>query len=82
MGGTVARSSRILSVVTGYPLRARRLGGEAGEGFHFGCDDMFLATGLRPGELLALQFSDVDFRMRTIAVTGTVKRDSVSGLHR
>ncbi|WP_175460549.1 hypothetical protein [Arthrobacter sp. ok909] len=35
--------------------------------------DMFLATGLRPGELLALQFSDVDFRMRTIAVTGTVK---------
>jgi integrase len=44
--------------------------------------DMFLATGLRPGELLSLQFSDVDFRAGTIAVTGTVKRDSVSGLHR
>jgi len=44
--------------------------------------DMFLSTGLRPGELLALQFSDVDFRMGTIAVTGTVKRDSVNGLHR
>jgi len=44
--------------------------------------DMFLATGLRPGELLSLQFSDVDFRAGTIAVTGTVKRDSVKGLHR
>jgi integrase len=44
--------------------------------------DMFLATGLRPGELLALQFSDIDFRKGTIAVTGTVKRDSVNGLHR
>jgi integrase len=44
--------------------------------------DMFLATGLRPGELLALQFSDADFRAGTIAVTGTVKRDSVNGLHR
>ncbi|HCF98948.1 MAG TPA: site-specific integrase [Chloroflexi bacterium] len=44
--------------------------------------DMFLATGLRPGELLALQFSDVDFRAGTITVTGTVKRDSAKGLHR
>lgn len=44
--------------------------------------DMFLATGLRPGELLSLQFSDADFRAGTIAVTGTVKRDSVNGLHR
>ena len=44
--------------------------------------DMFLATGLRPGELLALQFSDVDWHKGTIAVTGTVKRDSVNGLHR
>ena len=44
--------------------------------------DMFVATGLRPGELLALQFSDVDWRAGTIAVTGTVKRDSVNGLHR
>jgi len=44
--------------------------------------EIFLATGLRPGELLALQFSDIDFRAGTIAVTGTVKRDSVNGLHR
>lgn len=44
--------------------------------------DVFLATGLRPGELLALQFSDIDFRSGTVSVTGTVKRDSVSGLHR
>ncbi|MET4094708.1 site-specific integrase [Arthrobacter sp. UYCu712] len=44
--------------------------------------DLFLATGLRPGELLALQFSDVDFSMGTIAVSGTVKRDSVNGPHR
>jgi len=43
---------------------------------------MFMATGLRPGELLALQFSDVDWSAGTIAVTGTVKRDSVNGLHR
>lgn len=43
---------------------------------------MFMATGLRPGELLSLQFSDVDWSAGTIAVTGTVKRDSVNGLHR
>lgn len=44
--------------------------------------DMFLATGLRPGELLALRFSDSDLKAGTIEVTGTVKRDSVHGLHR
>lgn len=44
--------------------------------------EIFVATGLRPGELLALQFSDVDWHKGTIAVTGTVKRDSVNGLHR
>ncbi|MDJ0321692.1 site-specific integrase [Pseudarthrobacter sp. PS3-L1] len=44
--------------------------------------DLFLATGLRPGELLALQFSDVDFRAGTLTISGTVKRDSVNGLHR
>lgn len=44
--------------------------------------EVFTATGLRPGELLALQFSDVDWAAGTIAVTGTVKRDSVNGLHR
>jgi integrase len=43
---------------------------------------LFMATGLRPGELLSLQFSDVDWAQGTIAVTGTVKRDSVNGLHR
>jgi integrase len=44
--------------------------------------EIFVSTGLRPGELLALQFSDVDWHEGTIAVTGTVKRDSVNGLHR
>jgi integrase len=53
-----------------------------GRGATLDAMDMFLATGLRPGELLSLQFSDIDFRAGTIAVTGTVKRDSVNGLHR
>jgi len=44
--------------------------------------DMFIATGLRPGELLGLQWSDIDFKNRTLTVTGTVKRDSVNGFHR
>ncbi|ALV45801.1 hypothetical protein MB46_10245 [Arthrobacter alpinus] len=44
--------------------------------------DVLLATGLRPGELLALRFSDIDYKANTIEVTGTVKRDSVNGLHR
>jgi len=53
-----------------------------GRGATFDAMQMFMATGLRPGELLSLQFSDVDFRAGTITVTGTVKRDSVNGLHR
>jgi integrase len=44
--------------------------------------EIFLATGLRPGELLALQFQDVDWNAGTVTVSGTVKRDSVNGLHR
>ncbi len=54
----------------------------SGRSATFDAMQMFMATGLRPGELLSLQFSDVDFRAGTIAVTGTVKRDSVNGLHR
>jgi len=48
----------------------------------FDAFEVFTATGLRPGELLALQFSDVDWGAGTVAVTGTVKRDSANGLHR
>lgn len=44
--------------------------------------ELFVATGLRPGELLAVRFEDVDLRARTLTVSGTVKRDSVNGLHR
>ena len=44
--------------------------------------DLFIATGLRPGELIGLLWSDFDFKARTVSVSGTVKRDSVNGLHR
>jgi integrase len=44
--------------------------------------DLFVATGLRPGELIGLLWSDFDFKARTVTVSGTVKRDSVNGLHR
>ena len=44
--------------------------------------DLFIATGLRPGELLGLQWSDIDFKNRTLTVTGTLKLDSVNGFHR
>lgn len=44
--------------------------------------DLFIATGLRPGEMLGLLWSDLDFKDRTLTVTGTLKRDSVNGLHR
>jgi integrase len=44
--------------------------------------DLFIATGLRPGELLGLQWSDIDFKNRTLTVTGTLKQDSVNGFHR
>jgi integrase len=42
--------------------------------------DLLIATGCRPGELLALRFSDVDFRAGTITITGTLQR--AGGLHR
>jgi integrase len=44
--------------------------------------DLFIATGLRPGEMLGLLWTDLDFKARTLTVTGTLKRDSVNGLHR
>lgn len=44
--------------------------------------DLFIATGVRPGELLAARHQDVDLKNGTLWVTGTVKRDSVNGLHR
>lgn len=55
---------------------------KAGRGATLDAMELFMATGLRPGELLSLRFSDVDWAQGTIAVTGTVKRDSVNGLHR
>jgi integrase len=44
--------------------------------------DLFIATGLRPGELLGLLWSDIDFKARTLTVTGTLVTDSVNGFHR
>ena len=44
--------------------------------------DLFIATGLRPGELLGLLWTDIDFKARTLTVTGTLKVDSVNGFHR
>ncbi|GAA3289104.1 tyrosine recombinase XerC [Arthrobacter citreus] len=46
--------------------------------------DLFVATGLRPGELLALRWEDVDLRATppTIYVTGTVRRTTSTGLYR
>jgi integrase len=43
---------------------------------------LFIATGLRPGELLGLLWSDIDFKARTLTVSGTLKIDSVNGFHR
>lgn len=43
--------------------------------------DLFIATGLRPGELLAIRFQDVDLKAGTLEVTGTIKRTSDRGLH-
>lgn len=44
--------------------------------------DLFVATGLRPGELLGILFKDIDLRAGTVAVTGTIKRTRADGLHR
>ncbi|WP_341394021.1 site-specific integrase [Arthrobacter sp. G119Y2] len=46
--------------------------------------DLFVATGLRPGELLGLRWEDVAFDSTppTVEITGTVKRTSSEGLHR
>lgn len=44
--------------------------------------DLFIATGLRPGELLGLLWSDIDFKARTLTVSGTLVTDSVNGFHR
>jgi len=46
--------------------------------------DLLIATGLRPGELLALRWDDVDLAATpaTVEVTGTIKRTTARGLHR
>lgn len=44
--------------------------------------DVLIGTGLRPGELLGLQWTDVDLKAGTITITGTVKRTKDGGLHR
>lgn len=44
--------------------------------------DLYIATGLRPGEMLGLLWTDFDFKARTLTVTGTLARNSVDGLHR
>lgn len=46
--------------------------------------DLFVATGLRPGELFGLLWKDVNFDASppTVEVTGTVKRTTKDGLHR
>jgi integrase len=46
--------------------------------------DVLVGTGIRPGELLGLQWQNIirDAERVMLTVTGTVKRDSVNGLHR
>ena len=46
--------------------------------------DLFVATGLRPGELLALRWEDLDLRGTppTVSVNGTVRRTTSTGLYR
>lgn len=46
--------------------------------------DVMIGSGLRPGELFALRWEDVDFESTppTVEVTGTVKRSTGAGLHR
>lgn len=46
--------------------------------------DLFIATGVRPGELLALRWQDLNLTadIPTLEVTGTVRRSKGLGLHR
>ena len=44
--------------------------------------DILLATGLRPGELLALRWQDIDLHKGTATSSGTIRYTSVKGLHR
>lgn len=38
--------------------------------------ELLIATGARIGEVLALRWSDIDLRARTLEITGTIKTDS------
>lgn len=46
--------------------------------------DAFIATGVRPGELLALRWEDIDLKsdVPTVTITGTVRRSRDKGLVR
>lgn len=44
--------------------------------------DVLIGTGLRPGEVLALRWQDVDLKAGLVSVEGTVKRTREAGLHR
>lgn len=44
--------------------------------------DVLIGTGLRPGEVLALRWQDVDLKAGVVTVEGTVKRTKDAGLHR
>lgn len=44
--------------------------------------ELMLATGARIGEVLALQWSDVDFDARTVAVNATIKTETGKGTFR
>ena len=57
-------------------------GGREGREYVVDIADLFIATGLRPGELLGLLWSDIDFKARTLTVSGTLVTDSVNGFHR
>ena len=57
-------------------------GGREDRPYVFDIADLCIATGLRPGELLGLLWSDIDFKARTLTVTGTLVTDSVNGFHR
>ncbi|MGG7653557.1 tyrosine-type recombinase/integrase [Kocuria rosea] len=44
--------------------------------------DVLIGTGLRPGEVLGLRWSDIDLKAGTLTVSGTVVRTKDGGLHR